>query len=766
MEFNWDEFRGKYANEQEARSGFAILCGLLMENKYPDFIIKNSDNIDENNKKKDDTLDKKCKVFLPKYFLDGVSNSRKGQIRKSLNDNLPYMKANKITEWYLLMPLEFSPEEQNWWENWSLRIKQENGVTPIAILSSKLVEMIADLDQDFKGTETIERRKKVAAIEIAEPEAKSSDTVDFIAEESGFVVDDGPQPAIENSPAEGSVVVENNLDKTIAIIAKAVQASENQSQGDEEPKAESTTVETTADSVEINTGAVEGTQEFDMAAKPKLAKSAKMASIPEPTLNQLDKTWDFKQKFEALESEKLALPTDKENNQRAVFDKRRDESTVKNYLNDFVFGDMSKFTGKELIKKAKIYVTNQQYSRGLYIYEYAKTKDLLTDADLLSDFDKGVKEASYKLNYKYNMINGDLLFAKRDYINASETYEKAMGILNDYEQYLNDIVETEGMNAVDFSSLIRDDEAEVKYLESKAESLLQIGDFTQAKTNFELALSLEPGNANIKKRLELAEYLQKGTHFFKKPFQWLNIFVAPFYYFKARKIDPNIKELKNAEKLRNQAIWGLVVILLILGALAMLFFVGKKVVEAPVDPQVAQPEVMSATTPREIYLQKGDYYMNRISAENPHYIDSAIYAYDRARRFECTDTLAESGYNKAMIARNNYLEQVQLNISTDSATYFLSMRRPTEGLRLFKYKYEPTDPEKGKFGYVDENGVVKIAPMYDFNYKKMDGNGETFYNGKAKVCLKVADYDTVYFYIDQLGNKIEGLDENGNQISR
>ena len=33
--------------------------------------------------------------------------------------------------------------------------------------------------------------------------------------------------------------------------------------------------------------------------------------------------------------------------------------------------------------------------------------------------------------------------------------------------------------------------------------------------------------------------------------------------------------------------------------------------------------------------------------------------------------------------------------------------------------------------------------------------GETFYNGKAKVCLEVAPGDTVYFYIDKRGKKIE-----------
>ena len=144
-----------------------------------------------------------------------------------------------------------------------------------------------------------------------------------------------------------------------------------------------------------------------------------------------------------------------------------------------------------------------------------------------------------------------------------------------------------------------------------------------------------------------------------------------------------------------------------------------------------------------------------VSDDKPHYIDSAIYAYHRAIRFDNTDTIAKPLYNRAMIRKNDMVTQMQRNITNDSATYFLSMRRPTEGLRLFKYKYDPRNPEKGKFGFVDTLGNIVIPPFYDFNYKTMDEQGETFFNGKARVCLEVAPYDTVYFYIDQRGNKID-----------
>ncbi|MBR2200380.1 MAG: hypothetical protein IJ894_06485, partial [Bacteroidales bacterium] len=105
--------------------------------------------------------------------------------------------------------------------------------------------------------------------------------------------------------------------------------------------------------------------------------------------------------------------------------------------------------------------------------------------------------------------------------------------------------------------------------------------------------------------------------------------------------------------------------------------------------------------------------------------------------------------------RNEMVTQIQRNIREDSATYFLSLRRPTEGLRLFKYKYDPRDTSKRTFGFVDTLGNVVIPPFFDFNYKTMDEQGETFFNGRAKACLEIAPERFIYFYIDQRGNKIE-----------
>ena len=802
MEFNWNDFKSKYSNEQEARQGFAQLCELIMQRQYPDFIAKNSDIIREDNNIEDKSLDRKCIIYLPKYFLDGVSNSRKGQIRKALNDNLPYMKANKIEQWFLLMPLEFSPEESNWWENWSLRIKQENAITPTAILSKQIVELVAKLGIDFKGVEKITEQ------------AHADDPMDFVFDE------DIPDETADETVAETAVEnVAKTVAKTVAepvetaaetvveqIVEPTVETVETIIKEDDDTKTTTTTttktttvttVTTTEPAAAAPAAQPAPTAEPTVTDAPKPSqkllaaartitltvpddkktdndkksnndkKTVAAASAPapegqntkkvrEPNLNQLRMTYNFKQKFEELEAQKLALPTDGANNgQRGIFDRRRELSNVKNYLNDFVFGDLSNFKGKELVKKAQIYVTNEQYSRGLYIYEYAYAKKLV-EKDIMSDYKKGVAEAEFKLNYKYHMIDGDLKFSKGDYINAHDAYEKAVNVKEDFADRVKETM-TYSLESDTYSPSIRDTEAETKVLEAKAEALLHIDEYDEAVDNFKLATESDPDSKELEERYNLALKLQKWNNLYNnKWFGWLSPLWAPLHYLFVVRKENGIQDLKIFKTIKRRSwigaiLWGLIIV----AAVAVYFMKDRIGFGSEYDTNGDLTTANAPSTPLEINLAKGDYYMSMFSDDKPHYIDSAIHAYHRAIRFDNTDTIAKPLYNRAMIAKSNYIAQIQRNITNDSATYFLSMRRPTEGLRLFKYKYDPRNPEKGKFGFVDTLGNIVIPPFYDFNYKTMDESGETFYNGKAKVCLEVSPNDTVYFFIDQRGNKID-----------
>ena len=757
MEFNWDDFKNKYSNEQEARQGFAQLCETIMQCQYPDYIVRNSDTISEDEKTEDKSLDRKCIIFLPKYFLNGVSNSRKGQIRKALNDNLPYMKANKIEQWFLLMPLKFSPEESNWWENWSLRIKQENAITPTAILSDQIIELVAKHGIDFKGVEKITKQKK------------AEEMVDFVFEDDSAVpvtaVTIEPAPAAETvtTVTKTTTIVTTTETKAVPADAKAdVEAAATADANADAETKRTTDTKPTTETVTKTTKTI-----FLTAPTPKPAAASQAVDaevivsedltskkIREPNLNQLKMTYNFKQMFEDLETQKLALPKEGENNgQRGIFDRRRDLSNVKNYLNDFVFGDLSNFKGKELVKKAQIYVTNEQYSRGLYIYEYAYAKKLV-EKDLMSDYKKGVSEAEFKLNYKYHMIDGDLKFAKGDYINAHDAYEKAVNVKESFAEKLEEQM-SYSIESDMYSPSIRDNEAETKVLEAKAEALLHINEYKESVDNFKLATENDPDNKELEERYELAQKLQSWDDLYNnKWLGWLSPLWAPVHYYFFVRNKKGIQDLKITKTIKRRAWIGLIVWALIIGIAVALYFMKGNFATGGSDDGT-RTTAQAPSTPLELCLYKGDRYMEMLSPATPHYIDSAIYYYNRAIRHDNTDTIAKPRYNMAMIRKNDMLTQMQQNINSDSATYFLSMRRPTEGLRLFKYKYDPSNPEKGKFGFVDTLGNIVIPPFFDFNYKSMDGQGETFYNGRAKVCLEVAPSDTVYFYIDKRGNKID-----------
>lgn len=792
MEFNWDDFKSKYSNEQEARQGFAQLCETIMQRQYPDFIVKNSDTIKEYDKTEDKSLDRKCIIYLPKYFLDGVSNSRKGQIRKALNDNLPYMKANKIEQWFLLMPLKFSPEESNWWENWSLRIKQENAITPTAILSDDIVELVAKHGIDFKGLEKIaEQRAADEPVDfVFDDETPEATATDPIAE---TVVEHIVEPTVETVE---TIINEDNDTKTttttttktttVTTVTTTEPAAPTPAPAAPEP--EPVVVEAPKPDTKLLAAANAAAHQIVATASPedgnrtiaititdndkktddkKTADDKKSASsaapeenttkkVREPNLNQLKMTYNFKQKFEELEAQKLALPKDGANNgQRGIFDRRRDLSNVKNYLNDFVFGDLSNFKGKELVKKAQIYVTNEQYSRGLYIYEYAYAKKLV-EKDIMDDYKKGVAEAEFKLNYKYHMIDGDLKFAKGDYINAHDAYERAVNTKEAFAEKIKGSM-SYSLESDTYSPSIRDNEAETKLLEAKAEALLHINEYQEAVDNFKLATDEDPDNKELANRYKLAQKLLKWDNLYNnKWIGWLSPLWAPVHYLFVVNKHKDIQDLKIYKTIRRRSWIGLIIWLLIIGLIVALYFMKGRIgfVSSGTDDG-AQTSAQAPTTPLDLCLYKGDRYMEMLSPATPHYIDSAIYAYHRALRYDNTDTIAKPRYNKAMIKKNEMVTEIQRNIREDSATYFLSMRRPTEGLRLFKYKYDPSDTSKRKFGFVDTLGNIVIPPFFDFNYMKMNGQGETFYNGRAKVCLVVAPGDTAYFYIDKRGNKID-----------
>ena len=71
-----------------------------------------------------------CIIWQAKYFINGINDSQKEQIRDSFKQVLKKSKEKgfKINTWYLCIPCSLSPEETKWWESWHKKKTKETNI--------------------------------------------------------------------------------------------------------------------------------------------------------------------------------------------------------------------------------------------------------------------------------------------------------------------------------------------------------------------------------------------------------------------------------------------------------------------------------------------------------------------------------------------------------------------------------------------------------------------------------------------------------------
>jgi predicted helicase len=69
-------------------------------------------------------------IWQCKFFLDGIGESQKNQIRKSYNDVLRKSREKhfKILRWILCLPIDFSTDEFQWWNKWKQRMEDRDNL--------------------------------------------------------------------------------------------------------------------------------------------------------------------------------------------------------------------------------------------------------------------------------------------------------------------------------------------------------------------------------------------------------------------------------------------------------------------------------------------------------------------------------------------------------------------------------------------------------------------------------------------------------------
>lgn len=138
MERDFRYLRDKFG-EAGAREIFENICVELFQNIYTNAYAVKACPGDDGIDILVGDLDKTIIVFQCKFFIDGINDSQKKQIRESYS-----MVTNKydVKEWYLCVPNVFSVKEHKWWAEWKVEKQETNkmemGLYEGSLLISKL----------------------------------------------------------------------------------------------------------------------------------------------------------------------------------------------------------------------------------------------------------------------------------------------------------------------------------------------------------------------------------------------------------------------------------------------------------------------------------------------------------------------------------------------------------------------------------------------------------------------------------------------------
>ncbi len=79
-------------------------------------------------------------VWQSKFFLNGIGDTQRGEIRASFDQVIQKAKENDITldAWCLCVPFEMSPEERKWFDGWAGRQERKHGIVITAWTGTEL----------------------------------------------------------------------------------------------------------------------------------------------------------------------------------------------------------------------------------------------------------------------------------------------------------------------------------------------------------------------------------------------------------------------------------------------------------------------------------------------------------------------------------------------------------------------------------------------------------------------------------------------------
>ncbi len=699
----WENFIEANGGIFFARRQFDNLCQQLLTYHYPGKQIINSNHLEEITEFEDLQV-----IYLPKFFTDNLTNSRKSQIRKAFNKtlNIAREKNLKIFKWIFCTPYTLSEDEEKWWLQWKYKNQEQHNIEIELLDGETIVELL-------KKYEILDVWKKQQITDSQESLEEEILELEF--------------------PEQGQTIKVHKAEKTTEEKKQAETAPEKeQTQEEKEEKTKSSSEQARSSAEEIN--------DKEQPAQSEEEKSETTFKISEKST---PKTFSHKKNIEFIFSEIEKLTKE----EKETLDHLRELSDFQaenlkeqiEHLEKIKKEELKSSTkAVDLFLKAKTAEVNKEFFKALAYYElvYQDTDTLnKTLKNKEQEIRKSWRETEKQLLVQEKLLMGDILLSQEKTLEALEMYEDALKSDN------------------------KNKEAIIKYNELLGDLFMQSGLYKQAVNAYEkvhenLKNKYKEKKLLLNQKKKIAKKLSLYSDL--KPIPLIShIFLFLARWIEEKNPDINLVNPKEYHKLKGFYFSFSLIILIALG------YLGYKKLNININltlPKAEKVQTASVVNLHDVATAKGDYFMEKFKKFGylrVHVLDSAVQAYQRALNYNRYDNKSLEKLKKAKYYLDAYVNLAEKRLKEEPGKYYRAVKPYSEGLRLVKYFYDPSNQYLYKFGYIDQNNNLVIPPLFDFDYNtRMKEGRESFHHGKAFVCIVIRPGYTAYFQINRYGRRV------------
>ncbi len=719
MENFWSDLIRKSGGEYNARFEFDNICHQLLGYHYPGRKLINANKIDTITNTENLLL-----VYLPKFFFDVLTNSRKSQIRKAFNHTLETIKDKdlKIFKWILCTPYKFNEEDLKWWSQWKYKNFDLHNIEIELLDGDNLLELI----KKYNLTDSQAQQTQPAGQEKSTIESSTDTDLDFDFE---FPAEHSLQStSAENDHDETPSSGQREAHISHSASSDTIQVEEKPEQEQAQPSAYEPLSELQP---ELETQKQQKTTTIEKEQSQEADVDQKSPKKEQQPVIKLEKYPKIKNEYLSI----LASIDKLHNEEKEQFKKLRSISDFdyRRFKQEPDLDEVKGYKTLDLYFKAKTFEVDQKYDLALFFYELLdKRKQDLKNRfkNKAQEVEKSYREVERQLDFEKKILLGDLLLVKDKKLEALEHYEQALRLKN------------------------KNLEAKVKYNELLGDMLMESGLYNEAQKAYSEALGkitnrFKERKNILQKKRSLAKTMSIAAS--RVPL----ISQTGLLIARLKEIHNNLKLINAKEYMRLNRF--LIVSGIILGIVVFGLVINNALKNVP--GAVARSDALMSQVwdLSQAALIKGDNYMDkfrRYGYTRVHVLDSAKRAYKRAFSYNRINPIALKKYNIAKNYLDQYIKLAKRRLTENPGRYFRPVKPMSEGLQLVKYMYDPQRPGLFKFGYIDKNHNLVIPPLFDFDYnRRMKPGRESFHQGHAYVCIVVNPGDTAYFQINRYGRR-------------